>query len=306
MKNWKRVLFGNGNPMNPNGRTMHHRVAYRSRIPDSVYEDSYLNMQRPTAASNPYATQRQFYHRTANPNRMHHRQKRRFEIMAVTQRERCAKYYLKSHWTMNQKQDWNDFQRWFKRRSGSSQWNLKRCNSAEYYQDYLRKVLIPELGFVGYDQNLLDTAQTWRLVQEFGYYPIDGKHPSTGKWTDYAGVTYYAEGANAPPKVAHHEKGYKLCVTSSHYVWYKTEFDAFNRAMGILPPYERWTAADFCVFQTDRREAGDGRMAPYSDEWFEMMARVPAMVQSQGDRGIDQMKVTGFARSTGWDSIRWR
>ncbi|MCP5015061.1 MAG: hypothetical protein GY938_07215 [Ketobacter sp.] len=50
---------------------------------------------------------------------------------------------------------------------------------------------------------------------------------------------------------------YKTNLKRAFYVWFPTEFDAFNRSEGILPPYARWTVADFEAFTADRQRHGD-------------------------------------------------
>ncbi len=80
--------------------------------------------------------------------------------------------------------------------------------------------------------------------------------------------------ATQPPRDRRHEHGFKEMLTAAFYAWFPEEFDAVNRAQGILPPYDRWTMEDFCVFQADRRDAHKAddqkskeNMLPYSQGW---------------------------------------
>ncbi|MCP5014469.1 MAG: hypothetical protein GY938_04215 [Ketobacter sp.] len=170
---------------------------------------------------------------------------------------------------------------------------------------------MPEEGFVGYDHNLYSDTCGFRLVQVTDFMPINHED-DYGKIINSHAVTYYAEGANKPPRDCRHKYGDKEILKASFYAWFPEEFDAVNRAQGILPPYDRWTVEDLCVFQADRRDAYkaghqkyEESMQPYSQGWYKLAKKIAFIEKARENHRFQANSATNYAQRKGWMNINW-
>ncbi|MCP4194146.1 MAG: hypothetical protein GY768_26345, partial [Planctomycetaceae bacterium] len=245
-----------------------------SKMPSTIYDRKYKNIPRPPVDRPIYATQGILYHQENDLAEMKD-DPQRFDLMSVTRIDRKLPDSRKN-WNATQLKDFADFEEWQNGYSGSSQWNLCRKMEPSRLQRWLREVHVPEVGFAGYEHNMYRGICGFRLVQVTEFVNINHED-DYGNFINSRAVTYYAEGANKPPRDRRHHHGCKEMLTAAFYAWFPEEFDAVNRAQGILPPYDRWTVEDLCVFQADRRDAyasGDQKfeesMQPYSQGWYKL------------------------------------
>ncbi|MCP5014160.1 MAG: hypothetical protein GY938_02610 [Ketobacter sp.] len=216
----------------------------------------------------------------------------RFDIMSITHTVR-KKHFYKIRATTAQRNELQEFNEWKNKHSKESQWNLPRGEEPNRMQNYLQEWHVPELGFAGVEKQAKSTAQGWRLVQIHRQVRI---HHFSAEW--------YALGAHEikdewdahgkPIRVR-----YKTILRRAFYAWFPTEFDAFNRSEGILPPYARWTVADFEAFTADRQRSGG--CEPQGSEWNELRLRVPIL-----NRMVPRpVPAFTYAVQQRWNTIKW-
>ncbi|MCP5016305.1 MAG: hypothetical protein GY938_13690, partial [Ketobacter sp.] len=200
--------------------TTYHRIKARTAFPASVSQRTYHGIPRPKVIPNEYIRTQSWYHLETRPAFMTN-DPQRFDIMSITRMVR-KKHLYGIRATTAQRQELERFKKWKNRRSGKSQWNLPQGEEPNRFQNYLQEWHVPELGFVGVEKQAKSTAQGWRLVQIQREVTVQN---FPAEW--YAlGAYNVSEEYDKNGKTI--KNRYKTILKRAYYVWFPTEFDAFN------------------------------------------------------------------------------